>query len=262
MTLTATSPLTATDERALVALAQGGDHDAIARIVTSQLNALNSTAYTYGAASGVDRADLVSAGIEALLAAIHTFDPERGTRLFTHAQHGIREAMADEVAAYSSAIAIPGRTLRRYRRALRETTTLAEARALAKTRDGMDESTFDAVHAALTGGHSLDAGLTSGGPNAHGTAGSDCDPALDSEARRLGDHGPTPEASAVTRALTRQALAVCQSDTERLIVTRAFGLDGGESLGDERIAQLLGTSRTTVLRTRNAVLTRMRAALA
>lgn len=257
MSLTATAPLTPAEERRLIADARAGSADAVARLVTSQLPALRATARTYGAASGLDRDDLVSAGVEALLGAISSFDVSRGTRLFTHAQASVREAMADEVAAYSAAIAVPGRTLRRYRRAIRETTSLVAARELAHTRDGMDPVTFDSVHAAMTGGISLDERTAGqGGPDQ--TAG---DVSL-AERLPAAEGGTTPEATAEARALSRQALAVCATDQERLVITRAFGLDGGEPLDDGRIALLVGSHRTTVLRTRTAVLARMRAALA
>jgi RNA polymerase sigma factor (sigma-70 family) len=257
--LTATAPLTASDEATLIPLAKAGDKAAQAAILSSQVRWLRAEARKYAGASSVDPDDLVAAGLEALLAALATFDPERGVRFWTHAQNPVRLAMAEEVAAYGAQIAVPGRTLRRYRRAVRETGTIAEARALAKSRDGMDEGTFDAVHHALTGGTSLDASfdaapVSSAGDTAAGTAG-----ALDSETGLLGSRGPAPEGTAVSRAMTRQALASLDA-RQRQVVALAYLT--GEDLSDAQIAARLGLSRPTVTRARNAALGVMRDALA
>jgi RNA polymerase sigma factor for flagellar operon FliA len=254
--LTATAPLTASDEATLIPLAKAGEKAAQAAILSSQVRWLRAEARKYAGASSVDPDDLVAAGLEALLGALATFDPARGVRFWTHAQNPVRLAMAEEVAAYGTQIAVPGRTLRRYRKAVRETGSIAEARALARTRDGMDEGTFDAVHHALTGGTSLDASFDAApaADTAAGTAG-----ALDSETGLLGSRGPSPEGTAVSRAMTRQALASLDA-RQRQVVALAYLT--GEDLSDAQIAARLGLSRPTVTRARNAALGVMRDALA
>lgn len=261
--LNATAALTADEERALIPAAQAGDEAATAALAQSQIRWLRAEARKYGAASGVDSDDLVSAGLEALLGAIRTFDPTRGARLFTHAQTAMREAMADEVAGYGSTIAIPGRTLRKYRRALRETETVDEAREFARERDGMDPATFDAVRYALAG-KSLDERLAGGRAASAGedprerNAVQEPGDALAGETRTLGSRGPAPEGTAVARSLARQALAVLD-DRQREIV--ALAVLAEEPLSHAAIADRLGTSRPTVTRTLAAALDAMRGAL-
>jgi RNA polymerase sigma factor (sigma-70 family) len=256
MSLTASKPLTATEESALIAEARIGNTTALEALVTSQLRFIRSEASKYARfqrVANVDVEDLVSAGLEALLGALDSFDPNRGVRLFTHAQYSIREAMADEVAAYGSSIPVPGRTLRRYRKAIRATQTLAEARDFAKASEGMDAETFDAVHAAVSGMASLDGASDS-------DEGSLID-RLDSETTRVMGNGvSSSETTVEVRFLVRQAIASLEDERSKTIVGLAFL--ASEPMTDAAIAAHLGISRPTVTRTRNHALALMREALA
>lgn len=265
----ATPTLSPEDERALVAAAQGGDGHSLAALVQAHVRYLRAEARKYAAAEPlIQEDDLVSAGVEAFLGAVATFDPARGARLLTHARPSIGLAMAEEVATTGRTITVPGRTLRKYRKALRETSSVEEARDLAQRREGMDPSTFDAIHFAMTGGESLDSSVGStndigqGGAVKHGRKSTGEISNVTGERIRhdtplLGSRGPSPESteSAVTaRALTRDALAQLD-DRQRQIVALAYLYD---DLSDAQIADRLGLSRPTVTRARNAALTVMR----
>lgn len=270
MALTASAPLDAETEIDLVQTAQAGDEWSIVLLVRAHVRYLQAEARKYAAAEPlVDVDDLVSVGVEGLLAAISSFDPSKGARLLTHARPTIGLRMSEEVAATGRTIALPGRTLRKYRRAVRETESLSEARALAASRDGMDPKTFDAAHFALTAGVSVDATWdNSDRAGSGGYGGDSAGAAMDSshlpygipsDSGLLGSRGETPEGTAVSRALASQALAALD-EKGRAVVALAYL--SGEELSDAAIALRLGVSRPTVTRLRNAALDVMRAALA
>jgi hypothetical protein len=147
----ATAPLGAVEECALMILAKAGDHAATTRLVTSQVRALErEAARRCGVNSTLESDDLVAAGLEALVRTVHTFDLERGVRWWTHAAPAVDAVMA-EVVARASAVAIPGRTLRKVRRAIRASETEADARTLAAVAEGVAADTFDACLSALGG---------------------------------------------------------------------------------------------------------------
>lgn len=279
MTLAATPALTADEEAVLIVEAKAGDRDAVAAIVQSQVRYLRGEARKFGAASGVDVDDLVQSGALALVQAIGTFDPARGTRLWTHAQHAIASAMRDEVAAFSSTIAVPSRTLKKYRRAIREAQdlvvrevirpedALVRARQIARERDGMDEGTFDAVHFAMSG-ESIDASHdTSDRVSKNGYGGDATSVVMEggvgntitTETPLLGSRGAAGVTSVDNRDAVRRALDVL-TERQRQIVALAYLT--GEDLSDGDIAARLGTSRPTVTRERNAALLAMRGVVA
>lgn len=270
MTIPAIAPLAADVEAGLVLDAQTHRSPAaVAMLVRAHVRYLQAEARKYAAAEPlVEADDLVSAGIEGFLAAIATFDPTRGARLLTHARPTVALYMAEEVASTGRAIAVPGRTLRKYRRAIRETATVAEARELAATRDGLGRETFDAVHYALTSGGSLEAPVDSPavgqGAGVNGSEGWDWGGGgrtaedYSADAHALGARGPAPEGTAISRAMAAQALAAL-NPREREVVALAYL--SGEDLSDAAIAARLGVSRPTVTRTRNAALAAMRDAL-
>lgn len=263
--LHATPTLDPDAELALITAAQAGSADAMTTLITSHLRFLRSEARKYAAAEPlIQEDDLVSAGVEAVMTAVRSYDPSRGARLLTHARPSIGLAMAEEVATTGRTISVPGRSLRKYRKAIRETDSIDAARTLAHSKDGMDPSTFDAIHHAMAGGQSLDAGLTSQGADTFGDvqiSGSECDPSLSTDQPLLGARGPAPEASAVTADLASRALAALGSDgRSRQIVALAYL--SGEDLSDAQIAERLGLSRPTVTRVRNAALDVMRGVVA
>lgn len=271
-TITATAPLDVDEENRLVALAQDGDKPATARLVEAHVRYLRSEAAKYAAAEPLlTTDDLLSAALEAFLGAIRSFDPTRGARLLTHARPAVAEAMDNEKATVGRAISVPPRTLRKYRRALREAETLDAARALAEDRDGMTRETFDAVHFAMTGGVPLDSPVPGGGtPITNGAAlnggegdswgGSPNGPAalLSTDHPLLGSRGQSPEGTALARNLAAQALAALDPKAREVV---ALAYLTGEDLSDAQIAVRVGVSRPTVTRLRNAALASMRVAL-
>lgn len=94
--------LSAAEEHAFaVSWQKSGDGVALARLVESQLALVAKIASAYRAKTGCDATteDLYSAGCEGLVIAARTFDPERGTRLSTHASHWIKAKISSEALA-------------------------------------------------------------------------------------------------------------------------------------------------------------------
>lgn len=253
----ATAPLAPDAERDLIALAQAGREAAMADLVRAHVRYLRAEARKYSASEPLlDADDMLSAGLEAFVKAVKSFDLSRPVRLLTHARPAIALAMDEEKAAVGRAISVPSRTLRRYRQAIRETDSLEDAREWAWKKEGrLAPDVFDAVHFAMTG-HSLDAPKRS--PHLAQDALSEERDAGSAEARPgvgIGSRGPSPEDNAIARALTRQALAVLDV-RQRAVVVLAFL--SGEDLSDAEIAERLLMSRPTVTRLRNAALAAMR----
>ena len=284
------APLTAAEEADLLVRAKAGDHEAQQRLVTSQVPQLRHLAARYAGAKGgtVTTDDLVAAGMEAILRAIHTFDPARGTRFYTHWRYAAQEAMANEVAAgRSSTLTVPGTTLRKYRAAVRaaqaqlQATTpppspvsphhpwvvedplvVATSRTIARARFGMTHETFDAVHFAVARGRSLDDSCSTFTGTNRGREGADGP--LSAAGLRHGiasqaplGVGPPRESSDAPIRAARALEAL--SERERRVIDLTVHTD--EPLSDREAAEALGSTRATVQRTRTRAIDKMRAAL-
>lgn len=283
-----TAPLTAAQEAHLLPLAQAGDLDAQARLVTSQVPQLRQQAVKYaaGGKGGLPIEDLVSAGMEAVLGAIHTFDTAKGVRFYTHWKYAAQEAMANEVARVSNtSLVVPGTTLRKYRKAFRDAerslqqearhahggarpwtvedaALVDRARELAQRNSGMAPETFAAVHFAVTQGHSLN----DGGADFYNTG-----RAIQSERgdATYAGHGysaqhalgvPDPSESPYTDAPDRATKAVAAlTPRERAVIDLTLYTD--EPLSDREAADILGSTRSTVQRIRARALSKMHDAL-
>lgn len=242
MSLTATAPLTATEEADLITRAQAGDEAATARLVTSQLRWLRATAASHARrSSAVSVDDLVSAGVEALLSTIATFDPR--ARLHTAAAAAVRAAMSDEANAAGWTLAVPSMTRKRYLRAIRATETATEARAWAVANEQMTAETFDAIHSAAT--------------TTYAEASTEV---LDAEVSATASDYADPAATAAQRDSVLRALASLTDPRHRRVIELTVLADN--PLTVREAAEVLGISHPTVIRARDAALAVMRGALA
>lgn len=252
--LRATAPLTHLQERDLVRRAQAGDERAAERLLSSQVPYLRREAARRRA--GAVRAevdDLVAVGLEAFLAALQTFDPSRGTRLYTHARRAVEAAMAGEVARTDGGLPIPDRTARKVRRALRETGgCVASARVFAQTAEGVGPATFDDTVAALRAWGSLDAHQ-------------DASPTSPDGAREpveplglIGSRGPRPYRDPVA-TFTVHAALLALTDRERDVLD--LTVMTAVPFTDREAAAVLGVSRATITRLRKIALATLREVL-
>jgi RNA polymerase sigma-32 factor len=88
--------LGADEERDLVRRAEGGDQEALSRLVTCYLPFVVKIARSYRG-WGLPMNDLVQEGTIGLLQAVRRFDPNRGARLSTYAVWWIRSAIQEYV---------------------------------------------------------------------------------------------------------------------------------------------------------------------
>lgn len=242
------APQTAAEERDAIQAAQAGDPAAVETLVRAQVRYVAGEARKMASAT-VSEEDLLQVGLSALVQAVRTFDLSReGVRLIVHAKPRIREAMNEERAGATTAMAIPGRTLRRFEQARRATSTMDAAADFAEGQ-GMDRKTFFAVADALNGAVHLDAPV------------SDESGASREREVLVGDAlqpVPQPEPTAVNRADVARIFDVAGLDARSERVVRlAFGF-AGEPLSDADIAKATGLSRQSVGRIRNEAMAVLR----
>ncbi len=128
--------LEAEDERELLVRAQGGDAQAVERLVTTHLRLVWRIARSFRRAD-LDADDLVSEGVLGLLEAIRRFDLARANRFNTYAEWWIRAHLVRFAIDRRPLVPMPStRNARRVRRMLGRTTrSLTQALGRAPTRD-------------------------------------------------------------------------------------------------------------------------------
>ncbi len=90
--------LSPTQERELIATAEGGDEAACRELVELFLPAIRGVARRFGSDGHVQRIDLVQEGVAGLLFAARRYDPRRGTPFWAYASFWVRKAMQELVA--------------------------------------------------------------------------------------------------------------------------------------------------------------------
>jgi DNA-directed RNA polymerase specialized sigma subunit len=78
-------PLSAKQERELVAAAEGGDEEACRQLIDSCLPAIRGLARRFAAGGGVQQKELTQEGIAGLLFAARRYDPRMGTPFWAYA---------------------------------------------------------------------------------------------------------------------------------------------------------------------------------
>jgi len=113
-----TIPLLSCEEEVeLATRAQAGDHEALDKLIVSNLRFVVSVARRY-LGYGLGLADLVNEGNIGLIQAIQRFDPARGVKLITYAVWWIRQAITHAIAEHGGVIALPVNRLEKLRRVL------------------------------------------------------------------------------------------------------------------------------------------------
>jgi RNA polymerase sigma factor (sigma-70 family) len=110
--LLAAAPPAPDVERRLVAAAQRGDPRARERLVEAFMPRIASLARLYRVSSIVERQELLQEGVAGLLAALETYDPERGTPFWAYARHHVHRAMRRLVSELARPVVLSDRALR------------------------------------------------------------------------------------------------------------------------------------------------------
>jgi RNA polymerase primary sigma factor len=94
------------EERRLARLAQRGDPEAAARLVTANLRFVISYVKKYQG-HGLDLSELVAIGNEGLLKAVRKFDPDQGVKFISYAVWWVRQAVLKALAEQTRSVRIP-----------------------------------------------------------------------------------------------------------------------------------------------------------
>lgn len=242
--------ITQAEEAALIPAAQEGDQAAQARLLEAYHPLLASKARRAASTFGGESEDFYQEAAVAFLEVVKAYEP-RGGRLAAAAGPAVDSAIYAAVQARSTTASVPTRTLSRYRAAMRETSTLEEAKEYAR-RDGMSEETFLAVHAACSPALELDrhrysptgrsgSGLSRGNESIRLPA--DVLPEL-----------PTGFPEDEDTNLQARDLLGRLSERQRAVMMAAYGFTTGAPMTDAEVAALLGMTRPTVQRIRHSAL--------
>lgn len=259
-------PLTADQERELVARAVLGEDEAKYRLMYAYAAILNRSVTSTMAViparwqTAENLADLRSFAITGFLEALDRFDPERHHRLAAIAPKYVANAVA-AAAESSTGFAVPERTLKRFYKVMREAKgNVYDAVKLAPSLS-MSAQTFLTILSAVRDTHSIEGAeaatdehgpWTQGGQSSAGSLGVEYAP-LVGEIR-------TTEAVIEDDVLIAAAFAAID-DLETDVVRLAYGFADYDPQPDAEVANRLGMSRSVVQRTRSGALDKMRLAL-
>jgi RNA polymerase primary sigma factor len=244
-------------ERALVAAAQARTPGSREALVEAFFPLIGSVSRIYRGSAGVDRSELMQAGVLGLLRALNRYDPDLGTPFWAYASWWVREAMQELVSELELPVVLSDRALRQLAR-------VRDARREHVQRHGREPSRAELAAAAgiardqverLVVAERKPRGLEEavGGDWDAGTRLSDvlADPTAEDAYDRVPVHAETPQLSALLDELDAR---------ERWIVVQRFGLDGHERTLRE-LANVLGVSAERVRQVEQVALDKLRAAL-
>lgn len=243
--------LTVEEEQELSRRASRGDHEAIQRLVQSNLRFVIKVAKRYQAA-GLPLLDLINEGNVGLIEAANRFDPNRGVRFTSYAVWWIRQAILHFLSRSGQPIRIAPKManlLYRLSRLLEQRTDAGDSidREKISKELGVSVHDIDIALGAMAGALSLD------------------QPVSEESARLLRDMFeqtaiPSPETITFSKSLQthlRKSLMLL-SKTEREILYLRFGLTNDQSLTLREIGSKMGYSRERVRQIENQALQKLR----
>ena len=237
--------LTQDEERDLGRRIQGGDQDAVRRLVEGNLRFVVSYAKRFRGI-GVPFLDLIHEGNLGLMEAARRFDPERNVKFITYAVWWVRQAITHALSGQTRAFTVPQKLSAMAARFGREVADLADQLEHAPTTREiahdlhLSESDVDALRLIGTTDVSLNehvGGLDSG-----------------AEGPERGDlmeqaTVPAVEEELIHRAAVRRIRAALNEleEKERDVVSLRYGLDrDGEQRTLQQVGDLLDLSRERI----------------
>ena len=234
-----TIPLLSREEEIeLATRARAGDHEALEKLIVSNLRYVVSVARRY-LGYGLSLADLINEGNIGLIQAAERFDPTRGVKLITYAVWWIRQAITHALAEQGGVVALPVKQLEKLRKVLEGYRRYTQQIGVEPSSEELAEELDLPVNEVETILHiyrhlSLDAPIGEEGE----TSFLDVMPAATS---------PSGEEEYLNATLTQQIRELLSqlSPREQQILRLRFGVDG-EPKTLEEIGAMLGLTRERV----------------
>lgn len=247
-----TEPITAEEERELIASAQAGDDLAHMRLLNLYGPLLRATVTRAAKTMEVDDAQAVAILAFEETLATHVGQVEEGYdgRLGGRLAPAVREALG-VARAGSSAFDVPARTYSRYLGILNEAEGDPSRAVEIASEFGMAAETWTSIHHATRVDSTDVLAADSSSSGAH-------HPAFDGTS--IYDDGREPIADVEDAVLVRMAFKAVD-DEEARIVEMHYGFTEYDTVPDAEIGHRLGLTRPTVQRRRSSALGKMRKAL-
>lgn len=244
--------ITREEEVTLAQRIRTGEHEALDKLVRSNLRFVVSVAKKYQN-QGVSLSDLINEGNLGLIRAAHKFDETKGIKFISYAVWWIRQSILQALAEQSRIVRVPLNRAGALHRIGKRASTLLQELGRQPTHleiaQGLDITEEEVAKTMLISQvHlSLDAPMTPGEDN------------------RLSDYLPdttnrTPDEATFEKALT-EAIEESLSglkERESKILRLYFGLDGEDPMTLEDIGTLLGITRERVRQIKEKALLKLR----
>ena len=241
------------DERALAERIQQGDEDALRRLVEANLRFVVSFAKKYRG-TGLSFLDLINEANLGLIEAAKRFDPKRKVKFITYAVWWIRQAIIHAIAEQSHAVRLPQKQsnlLHRFGKNIAYLTLKLQRKpSTEEIAEYMKISLDDAT--TLSRLRSEDLSLD--------------DKLSAEEDFELGDTVPQKTIPPVDEELIRKSvkrelreMVETKLDAkEREVITRRFGLKGGEGMTLKEIGDIMNLSRERIRQIESVALEKLR----
>ena len=243
--------LSASEQRALIALAKAGNLAARRRICTCNLKFVIQVASKYRY-SGVPRADLIHEGVRGLDNAIDRYSPESGFRFISYAVWWIRQSITAAISTTSRTIRITAEHEAPLRKLKREPLQQAIGGDYVEDLEPIARKAKIAPRNLLAGLRAITPGLRLNLPVSED--GAPLESAIPSEA---------PQPDELVQAIERRAivnrLRGKLPEIHRRIITLAFGLEDRPPMTLRDIGIQLGLSHERIRQLRNEAIAKMRA---
>lgn len=235
------------EETRLARRVQAGDEAAVEHLARANLRFVVSVAKRFQH-QGLSMADLIAEGNRGLLRSIPKFDPDNGARFISYARWWIVQAIQS---ALHEALIVPPGIGSKVQRIRRKAAKFARHHGIRPSAAELAEQLGESVNEVADALASAFA-RSLNEPAAPGGKGSLADRIGDPEARLPIDEMHLRERA----ALIRKAVGTLP-EREAQFINLYYGLDGGEPMTMQEIADLVGRSRARVQQVLKSAVTRL-----
>lgn len=244
--------LTVDEEYEVAMAAWNGDEDAKQKLITANLRFVISVAKQY-ATSDIKVEDLVNEGNIGLITAADRFDPTKGFKFISYAVWWIRRLVLEHITKKSRTIRLPshkiGAVTKLHDRVNEVEQTIQRKATLQDLIDHLgDEFSTEDLRFFLTMNETATMSLDS-------PVGEEADSSKLSDVIS-GNEKPTDHMvmSDDAQANVQTMLKLLPKHVHRVVLTRLYGLDGGDEMTLKEVADEIGLTRERVRQIRNQAL--------